>query len=311
LGELCILKLLKMLADCPRGSLVLIDELELALHPTAQAELLKYLEQIAAAKNLTVVVSTHSSTLIKQASRKQILFLQADDAGNVACVNNCFPSFVLGALAYREEAASDVVIYVEDEAARVVVEELARRFIADQFRNASMLPSVNAIPVGGFANVLRFFVRQKPLLPSVTRAYAMLDADAEPSLDNAQVEDIVRIYRDERASISFLPFTPEVGLVHFLARDRAAVLTKLRQLFMMNTLTLRAIDLAGAPAAGAANERDLCKALVNGVCALLAGQLPNSSETDVRNTRFRLLAEHVFADDRPQVMRVFGPVIRG
>ncbi|WP_311196631.1 AAA family ATPase [Rugamonas fusca] len=311
LGELCILKLLKMLADCPRGSLVLIDELELALHPTAQTELLKYLEQIAGEKNLTVIVSTHSATLIKQAARRQILFLQAGEDGKVSCAENCFPSFVLGALAYREEAASDVVIYVEDEAARIVVEQLSRRFIGDQFRDAATVPSVNAIPVGGFVNVIRFFVRQKPLLPSVTRAYVMLDADAEPLLDNAQVEDIVRIYRNERASISFLPFTPEVGLVRFLVDHRAATLTKLRQHFMLNTLSLRAVDLAQAPAPGVANERDLCKAVVDSICTLLTDQLPNTSESEVRGTLFKLLAEHVFATERPQVMRLFGPVIRG
>ena len=311
LGELCILKLLKMLADCPRGSLVLIDELELALHPTAQTELLKYLEKIADDKNLTVIVSTHSATLIKQAARKQILFLQATEDGKVSCVGGCFPSFVFGALAYREEAASDVVIYVEDEAARIVVEQLSRRFIGDQFRDASTLPSVNAIPVGGFVNVIRFFVRQKPLLPAVTRAYVMLDADAELSLDEAQVEDVVRIYRNERAFISFLPFTPEVGLVRFLVGHRAAVLTKLRQHFMLNTLALRAVDLANVPAPGVAKERDLCKAVVNGVCTLLADQLPNSSESEVHNILFKLLAEHVFATERAQVMRLFGPVIRG
>jgi hypothetical protein len=139
----------------------------------------------------------------------------------------------------------------------------------------------------------------------------MLDADAEPSLDNAQVEDIVRIYRNERAFISFLPFTPEVGLIHFLVAHRVAVLTKLRQLFMMNTLAMRAVDLGQPPAPGTANERDLCKAIVNGICELLSAQLPNTSEADVRNTLFRLLAEHVFVENRPQVMRLFGPVVRG
>jgi energy-coupling factor transporter ATP-binding protein EcfA2 len=311
LGELCILKLLKMLADCPRGSLVLIDELELALHPTAQTELLKYLEQITEEKKLTVVVSTHSATLIKQASRKQILFLQADEDGQVSCAKNCFPSFVLGALAYREESASDVVIYVEDEAARVVVEQLARRFIADQFQDASLVPSVSAIPVGGFVHVIRFFVRQKPLLPAVTRAYVMLDADAEASLDNAQVADVVEIYQNERDFISFLPFTPEVGLVRFLVGHRQEALLKLRHLFMLNTLSMRAVDLAGAPAPGAARERDLCKAMVDRVCTLLANQLPNTFEAEVRNTLFKLLAEHVFATHRPQMLMLFGPVIKG
>lgn len=206
LGELCILKLLRMLADCRQGSLILVDELELALHPTAQAELLRYLQQIADDKNLTIVVSTHSSTLIKQAPRDRILLLQADGDGAVSCTARCFPSFVLGALAYREEAASDVVIYVEDDAARAIVEQLARRFIADQYQINSLVPSVSVVPVGGITNVLRFFTRQRPLLPAITRAFVVLDADAQATLDAARAEDIVRIYRDERRAISFLPF---------------------------------------------------------------------------------------------------------
>lgn len=311
LGELCILKLLKMLADCPRGSLVLIDELELALHPTAQTELLKFLEKTAEDKKLTVIVSTHSATLIKQAPRKKILFLQSDDTGKVYCTENSFPSFVLGALAYREESASDVVIYVEDEAARIIVEQLARRFIADQFKQESLVPSINAIAVGGFVNVLRFFVRQKPLLPAVTKAYVMLDADAEDSLNNAQVPDVVKLYRDERASISFLPFTPEVGLARFLVDQRTAILQKLRQIFMLNTLSLRAIDVAMAPEIGVNKERDLCKTFVNTICALLADQLPNASEAEVRTTLLKLLAEHVFATQRVDILRIMGPMVRG
>lgn len=81
LGELCILKLLRLLRDCARGSLVLIDELELALHPMAQANLLRYLEEIAARKALTIIVSTHSATLIKQAKPSRLLLLQ--DQGEV------------------------------------------------------------------------------------------------------------------------------------------------------------------------------------------------------------------------------------
>lgn len=311
LGELCVVKLLRMMADCPRGSLVLIDELELALHPTAQTELLKYLHQIADEKSLTIIVSTHSATLIKQASRKQILLLQADGEGAVTCTGNCFPSFVLGALAYREESASDVVIYVEDEAARAVVEQFAHRFIADQFPLNSLVPSVNAIAVGGITNVIRFFTRQKPLLPSITRAYVVLDADAEETLDNAQVEDIVRIYRDQRQFISFLPFTPEVGLVTHLTANRVDILASLKRHFSLNTLTLRRADIGQMPEENTPNCRDICKVIVDNVCDNLSAQLANASSNDVRMTLFKLLAEHTYAEKRPQIMQQFGPIIRG
>jgi energy-coupling factor transporter ATP-binding protein EcfA2 len=310
LGELCILKLLRMLKDCPIGTLVLIDELELALHPTAQTELLKYLEHIAGEKSLTVIVSTHSATIIKQASRRQILLLEANDQGEVICTSNCFPSYVLGTLADREESASDVVVYVEDEAAQAIVSQLVKRFTAEQFAVHSLLPSVSVVPVGGFANVLRFFVHQRPLLPAVTRAYVVLDADAEPSLANAQVPEIIRIYRNERRAISFLPFTPEVGLVAFLHAERARLLQDLRVHYSNNTLSLRQNDLDPIPPDGQ-GQRAACKRIVDAVCTHLVGQLPNTEAAEVRQTLFKLLAEHTFATQRPAIMQQFGPIIRG
>ena len=311
LGELCIIKLLRTLNECRRGSLILIDEVELALHPMAQAELLTYLQRISDEKSLTVIVSTHSATLIKQSQRKKIMFLQADSPGMISCAISCYSSYVLGALSYQEESASDVLIYVEDDAARIIVEKLAQKFIAESFAADSLAPSVNVIPVGGITNVLRFFVRQRPLLPAITRAYVILDADAEESLENAQAEDIVRIYRAEGRSISFLSFTPEVGLCDFFHRDQAGILTSLKRYYSLNTLTLRGVNMGNPPNPELPGIRDLCKTVVDTVCTQLSNQLPNASSTDVRQKLFKLLAEHTFANDRARVMQQFGPVIRG
>ena len=71
LGELCVLKLLLSLEDISSNSLVLIDELELAVHPRAQTNLFHHLSRFASAKNLTIIFSTQSVTLIKSVSRKK------------------------------------------------------------------------------------------------------------------------------------------------------------------------------------------------------------------------------------------------
>lgn len=310
LGELCIIKLLRMLQDCPDNSLLLIDELELALHPTAQAELLSHLGEIAGSKSLTVIVSTHSSTLIKQASRDSILFLQEAEDGVVQCTKGCFPSYVLGALAYREEAASDVLMYVEDESARIVAERLAYHAITHFYADGALSPSVSAVPVGGFANVLRFFVRQAPLLPAITRAYAVLDADAEQSIADATVPEIVDIAVRQAAKISYLPFTPEVGLVAYMHANRAGVQVALRQHFMLNTLSLRAGDVPAVPQ-GAVKPRKESKAIVDRVCKVLADQLANATSFDVRTILLKLLADHTYRNSRAVVLQQFGPILRG
>lgn len=311
LGELCIIKLLRTLNSCKRGSLILIDEIELALHPTAQAELLTYLEEISAQKGLAIIVSTHSATLIKQSRRNKILFLQADAPGVISCTRNCYQSYVLGALAYQEESAADVLIYVEDDSARVIVEQLAQKFIASTYAVNSLIPSVSVIPVGGITNVLRFYARQKRLLPAITRAYVVLDADAEDSLNNATVLDIIDIYRREGRSISFLPFTPEVGFCQYINQHADGVLRGLRAHYSLHTLNIRGVNLGGVPDPAAPGVRDACKAVVDELCEHVSGQLPNASNTDVRHTLFKLLADHTFVTDRAGVMQQFGPIIRG
>lgn len=307
LGELCILKLLRLLRDCPRGSLVLIDELELALHPMAQVALLRYLGEIAGDKALTIIVSTHSATLIKQANASRLLLLQHDGAGNVICQDKCFPSLVLGALAYREETAADVIVYVEDEAAKVLVEQFTFRFMQRIYQNNQLAPSLQVIPVGGMTNVLRFFVRQRPLLPAITRSYVMLDADAEESLGAARAEDIIRIRDAEGAAISYLPVTPEVGLATFLCADIRAIQNALREHYRLQISVVQR-DVGALPAA---EDRDACKALVTRVCNAIAEQLPNVSPSDVKETLLKLLADHLFETEQARIMRLMGPIIRG
>jgi len=91
LGELCILKLIRALNECPDQSLVLIDELEMALHPRVQIQLYNYLVEVAQQKNLTVLFSTHSVSLLKSVPRKKLIFLQSSGR-ELTAITGCFPS---------------------------------------------------------------------------------------------------------------------------------------------------------------------------------------------------------------------------
>ncbi|WP_339071499.1 AAA family ATPase [Pseudomonas idahonensis] len=311
LGELCILKLLRKLSSCKRGALILIDEIELALHPTAQAELLEYLKEIAMEKSLTVVVSTHSATLIKQADRGSILYLQSDEQGNVICAKNCFSSYVLGALAYQEESASDVLIYVEDEAARTILEQFVRKFLTSAISQQHLIPSVTVIAVGGFVEVLRFYIRQRAMLPSITRAYVMLDADAEYELENATKLDLISIYRDERQRISFLPFTPEEEAAKYIFMNRVALEAQIRLHFGLNGVHLRTRDVRQPPQQGTPGSRNTCKDIVNEVCNALMVQIPNATFMNVKEVVLKIFAENYFVANRQAVMQLLGSIIRG
>lgn len=306
LGELCIIKLLRMLKDCPDHSLVLIDELELALHPMAQVALLDHLDTIAAQKKLTVVVSTHSATLIKQASEQRLLLLQNDGKGNITCQDKCFPSMVLGALAYGEENAADRIIYVEDDAAKVMVDHLIGKVCHDLYKGLAPSPSVQSVPVGGFVNVLRFFKHQKALVPAITRCFVLLDADAEPSLAAAVQPDIIAIRDTEHGSISYLTVTPEVGLAQYLDRHTTEVRDALRTHYNLPGLQFVKADLGVLPPAV---PRKPNKKYVWDVCEKLAQRLPNGDANKVEEVLFKLLANHLYATDRATIMRRMSPLL--
>ena len=73
LGERMVLNALDYISDIPSQSMLLIDEIELALHPIAQILFYNYLEEKAQEKDIVIIISTHSATLIKRAKKIQYL----------------------------------------------------------------------------------------------------------------------------------------------------------------------------------------------------------------------------------------------
>ena len=73
LGERMVLNALDYISDIPSQSMLLIDEIELALHPIAQILFYNYLEEKAQEKDIVIIISTHSATLIKRAMKIQYL----------------------------------------------------------------------------------------------------------------------------------------------------------------------------------------------------------------------------------------------
>lgn len=71
-GEIVLLNLLYDIESVEKDSLVLVDELEMALHPSAQIRLMQYLSELSEQNNLTVLISTHSASIIK--AQKKRLF---------------------------------------------------------------------------------------------------------------------------------------------------------------------------------------------------------------------------------------------
>lgn len=226
LGELCILRLAIKLNSIQNQSMILIDEIEMALHPQAQVRLLVALRRISSQRALTVIFSTHSATLIKNVGRKNICFLSSDGGGYFKVIYNVYPAHVLGEMAFDEEVDADFIFYVEDDQAKYLLEQIFGKY--ESCVN-SHKPLYKIVPVGGFTQVLRMLSSSVKLFPQHIRRFAFLDDDVRteslPEARRRNVNHVTQLYDRQSEKVKFLPCTPELGLVDYLetCRDQGRI----------------------------------------------------------------------------------------
>lgn len=223
LGENLLLNTLDALENVHDNTLLLIDEVELALHPVAQSKLYEYLEKQADDKNLAIILSTHSATLIRQA--KHCIYLEKETDGQVEVLNNCFPAYILKQVGSAAERHCDFYFFVEDDMAERYVRTVLHRFFKDN--NINYIYSVE--PVGGYDSVMRFVQNIETMGIPKKKAQAILDADAQESyqwlLDkgNDRMEGDNRklaLFQNNQSNITYLSITPELGVWQWIEQNK-------------------------------------------------------------------------------------------
>ena len=117
-GERAILRLSREIAQL-EGALVLIDEVEAGLHPWVQQLLMLQLQQLALRHDLQVIVTTHSPVVLDSVPAHGRIFLERDDAGQVA-VRPAYRDVVQNALYGRSSDALNLLC--EDSAAEGILQ---------------------------------------------------------------------------------------------------------------------------------------------------------------------------------------------
>lgn len=248
-GERAVIKLAAQLEMIARNSLVLIDEAEMALHPKAQKRLLHYLERIAARKNLMVIISTQSASLIKITDPNRILFLEDDESvGRMVCRRNVYPAAILGEMAFAEEILPETILLVEDGEAAMLLEAIVAKL--KSVMPGTDFPYTKILPVGGYMQVVILMDNLERVFPPYVHRRAVLDKDAEQNIrrvasdahrsqHNIVARNMERIY--------FLPCAPEQGVIRLLENHPRRHTEPLRRLFASSALDM--LDLIrGNPA---------------------------------------------------------------
>lgn len=153
--------------------LVLVDEIELALHPIATNRLLTLLRELVDKHpNLVVYLSSHSPEIIRNVAPSNTYKINTTD-GILEVENNCYPSYLIRDL-YNFDGP-DFLLLVEDDLARRFVNKVLMR---NNLRKGKI---VQVLPVGGWTNVLELHKELKKTIfyGSNTKIVSILDGDVE------------------------------------------------------------------------------------------------------------------------------------
>lgn len=120
-GEYILLQLLKFLNDFVnkenlKPKLIIIDEIEIALHPLAQERLMERLKLFSEKYNLIVIFATHSFHIIEQIDKKDRFYIYKDDNKNIKIENNVELGYLTSKL-YKHQFF-DYIFLVEDRMAK-------------------------------------------------------------------------------------------------------------------------------------------------------------------------------------------------
>lgn len=260
LGELCVLRLVTGLSVIENQSLVLIDEIEMALHPKAQVALWDYLVEVAKEKQLTVIFSTHSASLIKRAPRKQILLLQNEN-DKVTCIQDVYPAQVLGEIAFDDEINPDFLFFVEDDKAKFLLEHMINKY----FRIAlnPINPVYKIVPVGGFPQTIEFLLNSSQIFNNEVQRLAFLDKDVEDEsmvkYEKNQNYDFLKKIKSCKNKLKYLPCTPEQGIVGLIEEDINFHAKEIKKNLKTQVDLLRVISECDYKSLNNSNDRKLAK----------------------------------------------------
>ncbi|MGU2309992.1 AAA family ATPase [Pseudomonas aeruginosa] len=226
LGELCVMRLAKKLLAAKARALYIIDEFEMALHPAAQIRLFDQIKSLAKSKKCAVLVSTHSASLIRNARRSDLIYLE-NNAGDVTVHRNVHPTYALQYITVEEDNYPDCLVFVEDVSAKNCVDAIWRYCVQSK-KAAHSFPSVRVVVVGGHNEVLKFLQRGASFIPNNVKTVAALDLDVKerclpPAFqEGGEIPELSvsqSLYRDLRDRVEFLPWTPEVGVCELFSKS--------------------------------------------------------------------------------------------
>lgn len=179
---------LRQKEETQRKKIIIIDEVELAFHPIAIERFMEYLHDLVEEHpNFIIYITSHSPKVINYVHPSKLYMLE-NNQGDISYINPCYPSYAIREL-YKNDGY-DVIILVEDELARLVIDKIVLE------ENLIKSRLINIIPVGGWRNVLTLHkdILEKRLFSEKCKVISILDGDVRNEKVPKGTKELPKIY---------------------------------------------------------------------------------------------------------------------
>jgi predicted ATPase len=172
-GQITIQELFNI--DFPKYGLILIDEIESSLHPRAQRRLIRDLAEQARLQECQIILTTHSPYVLEELPLSARICILRHSTGQTKVkqiVGGISPQFAMTKM--DDDIHPECDVYVEDEAAKVFVEEVLARHGDRAAQQTAVIPygaTSVGVSLGQMAATKRF--RRASVV--------FLDGDSAPS----------------------------------------------------------------------------------------------------------------------------------
>jgi predicted ATPase len=134
-GETTVAELLQ--AELPKNGLILIDEIESSLHPRAQRRLIRDLAEKCREREAQIILTTHSPYILEELPLEaRTYILETQKAKRI--VTGVSPQFAMTQM--DDEPHPECELYVEDNAAKVLLGEILAAHAKELFPKCAIIP---------------------------------------------------------------------------------------------------------------------------------------------------------------------------
>lgn len=118
IGEKIICYILSVLQDIDEQSLIVIDEIEMGLHPEALSALAEVMQEIALNKKLQIFITSHSRDFLDALPREARIVVERI-GNNITTINNPTTMYAISRISAKN--TEEMVVYCEDEVAKEII----------------------------------------------------------------------------------------------------------------------------------------------------------------------------------------------